>query len=217
MKFELVELFLTEGADPDTRDHGGFGIAHMVAKYCAIPSIIHSLMRDHGVDVNMVDDVGRTSLFHACEYIRLEETWDPECPATPILKCIQALLEEHANPNAQDQNGDSVLDYALQRVYYWLDCHIKEIMSKDREKGGFDPSTTSTLRVVKPLVSASWLDIAKQIYDLIEQWGGRLSRLETPHGPNGKWSALKPGLSSFPWLSKEDLASDRLEVYMNRI
>ncbi|KAF8290361.1 hypothetical protein DL93DRAFT_2103512 [Clavulina sp. PMI_390] len=141
---------------------------------------------------------GRTPLLYACAMFKDIPGGDHDLSLG--LGRIQALLDRHANANAQDNYGNSALDHALTLVYRWLLLLEEEeeefIQSRARRSYVEHIKINNSLPHIinqrtNHLGTAKKLDYAKRVYDLIEGRGGQHSSLETPHGREGRWSGLK--------------------------
>ncbi|KAF8317423.1 ankyrin [Clavulina sp. PMI_390] len=202
-KFGIIKLFLEKGADSNTKNGEGLSLAHLAARDDECTSIIHALVQEHGVDVETLDNWGRTPLLYAFPD-------DDDFNHPQMLKCVRSLLNEGADPNAHDYHGLSVLDYALKSVFHGLDKYIRSSLYYDNEPGH---------RLTFYMPYTEELDILKRIYDLIEGRGGCHATLETPHTPEGRWSWLKLWQGGRYQNSgyKDRLTSEKFKQYLERI
>jgi ankyrin repeat protein len=118
----VVELLLSRGVDPNTRDGDGFTAPHVAAMSCRRKTI--SLLLRRGADLNARDKEGNTPLHYAvaCDY--------PQRVLPPLLK-------HGADPNAVNARGETPLHIAAGRgryaVAYLLLQHGADPNAKDAE------------------------------------------------------------------------------------
>ncbi|EKX46378.1 hypothetical protein GUITHDRAFT_62209, partial [Guillardia theta CCMP2712] len=85
---------LRAGCDVNEVDHAGNCALH----YAAIDVNVLNLLVNHAADVNMTNKVGATALHEAAE---------KEC-----IEACKLLLAAGADPDQQDKDGRSALEYA---------------------------------------------------------------------------------------------------------
>ena len=133
-----VELLLSRGVDPNTRDGGGFTALHAAAMSCRRETI--SLLLRRGADPNARDKEGNTPLHYAvaCDYPQrvllplLKHGADPNAVnargETPLhiaagegrYAVASMLLKHGADPNARDAEGNTPLHRAAANCRYAL-------------------------------------------------------------------------------------------------
>jgi cytohesin len=101
----LVQLLLRHGANPNTRDDDGQTLLH-VSSRCGYRKPVEWLLK-LGLDVNSHNNRGQTPL-----QIALEGFQDPAIPG-PVdrqeVSLVQFLLKHEADPNARDDDGQTLL------------------------------------------------------------------------------------------------------------
>ena len=85
-KMEIARVLLAQ--DPKPAPSGSHGALHMAAFMGHLDML--TMLLDTGLDINAIDDCGRTPLHAACGADR------------PFLKIIQRLLERGADPSARN-------------------------------------------------------------------------------------------------------------------
>ncbi|XP_034937894.1 ankyrin-1-like [Chelonus insularis] len=93
---KTVKFLLEKHANPNVRDREGQTALHSIcsSKSNSTRQIIQLLLK-HNADIEAVDAKGWTPLFEACR--------------TGNIEAAKVLLENHANPNASNQRGYTVL------------------------------------------------------------------------------------------------------------
>ena len=89
--FDIVELLLDYGANPNRQDGDG----KTVLSHEHYPDVM-KLLLDNGANPNIKDNRGKTSLFYVI--------------TTDIM---ELLLQHGADPNIQDKNVKTAIDYAI--------------------------------------------------------------------------------------------------------
>jgi len=114
---ENVEIYLNNGADPNTITETNNGIYPILTK--AVIRGYHKiveLLLEHGADINMLDDANSNSLHYLCTQ-----------PAR--LYMMELLLDNDIDPNVQDIYGQTPLMIAS--MYEKIDMLLKHPKTKD--------------------------------------------------------------------------------------
>jgi ankyrin repeat protein len=129
----VVELLLSRGVDPNTRDRGGFTALHAAAMSCQRETI--SLLLRRGADPNARDKEVNTPLHYAvvCDY--------PQRVLLPLLK-------HGADPNAANARGETPLHIAARGAEHTIGSYNYAVVSilvrhgadvNARDRGGNTP------------------------------------------------------------------------------
>ena len=111
----FVKVLLDAGADPNITDNGKDSSLHSAVNgYCSLDTVKEII--DHGAPVDVVNDIGETPLLLAC--------------STAQEATVKLLLEEKANPNIANVDGDTSLHSAIA-----ADCS-KKLLQEIIDHGG---------------------------------------------------------------------------------
>jgi ankyrin repeat protein len=103
---EKLDLLIQYGADINAQNAEGVGLLHILIDTEFLPTVLVA-----GADSELKDRSGRTPV--------MTHLTEPEG-----LEMVAALLQAGASPNATDNNGQSVLDYA--RI--WNNPQVTELV-----------------------------------------------------------------------------------------
>jgi ankyrin repeat protein len=93
---EAIEALLDHGAEADVKDNSGNSLVHNILRQNGDPIETLTLLTDHEVDLECVND-DKETLLHLCA-------------SEDHLECASYLLEEaDLDPNAQDSRGNTAL------------------------------------------------------------------------------------------------------------
>ena len=120
----ILKLLLDRGAEPNTGDKCGSTPLHVAVNLLNVDVV--KFLTKRGVDVDKPDDIGCSPLHTATQMCGGVGRKSPK--QRMIKKMIQVLLEAGADPNKEDQSGQTPLSVARtgdQRKY----GHIRDILS----------------------------------------------------------------------------------------
>lgn len=117
-RYEALRLLIEAGADLRVRDKNGATPLISAAKEIRTADII-KILTSSGVDVNAVDNAGRTALMEAAamrttQLSRTSESWRPAGirDVYDNSEALKAIIIAGADVNAADKEGRTALDYA---------------------------------------------------------------------------------------------------------
>lgn len=110
----LYPIFRDAGADPSLRGSDGMTALMLAAQYEAYDA--GESLAAGGVNVNAIDDFGKTALMYACE-----ENDDD--------RLIRSLLDSGADISPVDENGMTAYDYAMDNWYLEDSDQLDRLMS----------------------------------------------------------------------------------------
>lgn len=129
-KYEIVEILLSRGADPNIRDTETGFTPLMCACGCVEPNVkIARALIKKGADINAKDKKGITALMRASGAMVDEKS--TEC-MQPRLEIVKELLKHSARINDIDGSGRTALDYAVENNQHAV---VKILRSKNAKSG----------------------------------------------------------------------------------
>ena len=105
---EMVDLLLTNNADPNLQDRGGETALHWAAARGYL-EIVKKLLESENIDINITNIDGRNALHSIFD--DEEDTFDPD-NVEPIIKL---LIEKGININETDNSGKTALHLAAEQ------------------------------------------------------------------------------------------------------
>ncbi len=178
---EIKDL-LAKGFDANSRDERG----RTPLMYCAYssPELVRELI-DHGADCGATDDAGNTVLMYLCD------SFD--------LKSFDLVLKRGADINAQNQQGYTVLDFAVMQSisiagFVARDARITRIVSPALPEVVAEAALTDD-RIFAQLLKNKLIQSAEFIYALLfdhaEKWCEFMVKLYRSRLPKFDWENLK--------------------------